>query len=149
MQRGPSGIGADGTGSSVATTAAPQSPPPVLAWVESVTVTNPTRVDALLSSYIVYTCIVHQRHVRRAPQAVARAHAPLIAALMSERCLADIQRGDLVIHKRYSEFEKLRDNLVRAHGTGPNPQTLGLPELPGKRMLGGCAPLARPGATLP
>jgi len=51
--------------------------------------------------------------------------------------MPNTQRGDLVLHKRYSEFEKLRDNLVRAHGTGPNPQTLGLPELPGKRMLGG------------
>ena len=42
----------------------------------------------------------------------------------------------MVVQKRYSDFEKLRELLVRAHSGGPNPQTLGLPELPEKRLLG-------------
>jgi hypothetical protein len=96
---------------------APARTPP---RVTGVAVTGTGRVDGALGGYTVYTCVLTRTAVRS-----------LRVRLLGPpfKCSVCAQGEPLVLVRRFSDFERLREALVRVPGAS-------LPLLPEKRMLG-------------
>lgn len=79
-------------------------------FADKVTVSDPITVTSGLTSFTLYSCAL-------------------------------IKRGkvEIVVHKRYSDFEKLHETLIRLHSSsraGGSSQVIGMPDMPEKRTIG-------------